>query len=69
MRNLRSVDVRVRGSCAWGLRSYSLWYKYLEERVRAVKKTSPTDPARKEVNAVFERAMVFMHKVRVLRWS
>jgi hypothetical protein len=43
--------------------SYTLWFRYLDERVRAVRKTSPIDPARKEVNGVFERAMVFMHKV------
>ena len=32
--------------------------------MRAVAALSPIDPARKEVNTVFERALVFMHKVR-----
>ena len=43
--------------------SYTLWYRYLNERVKAVARLSPIDPSRKEVNLVFERALVFMHKV------
>jgi pre-mRNA-splicing factor SYF1 len=43
--------------------SYTLWYRYLNERVKAVARLSPIDPSRKEVNHVFERALVFMHKV------
>ena len=43
--------------------SYTLWYRYLNERCKAVARLSPIDPARKEVNHVFERALVFMHKV------
>lgn len=43
--------------------SYTLWYRYLLERVKAVAPLSPADPARKEVNHVFERALVFMHKM------
>lgn len=43
--------------------SYKLWYRYLKERRRAVRGTSPADPARKEVNHAFDRALVFMHKM------
>jgi len=43
--------------------SYKLWYRYLKERRKAVRGFSPIDPARKEVNHVFDRALVFMHKM------
>ena len=44
-------------------RSYKLWSKYLAERRRDIKGLSPADPARKEVNNCYERALVFMHKM------
>eukprot|EP00038_Savillea_parva_P026092 m.51348 g.51348 ORF g.51348 m.51348 type:complete len:862 (+) comp7299_c0_seq1:235-2820(+) len=43
--------------------SYKLWYKYLVERRKATKGLSPTDPARRDVNHAFERALSFMHKM------
>ena len=43
--------------------SYKLWFKYLSERRRDVKGSSVTDGARRDVNNVFERALVFMHKM------
>ena len=44
--------------------SYKLWYKYLKLRRKQVRQRCVTDPAYEEVNNAFERALVFMHKVR-----
>ncbi|XP_055353632.1 pre-mRNA-splicing factor syf1 homolog [Paramacrobiotus metropolitanus] len=43
--------------------SYKLWYNYLRSRQKQVKGKSPADPALDEVNNVFERSLVFMHKM------
>lgn len=43
--------------------SYKLWYRYLQERVRFVRAASPVDKSRAAVNACFDRALVFMHKM------
>lgn len=45
--------------------SYKLWYNYLKIRRFQVKGRCITDPGFEEVNNAFERALVFMHKVRV----
>ena len=42
--------------------SYKLWYKYLAERRRDVKNTSPADPARKEARC--DRLAQFQSKLR-----
>lgn len=44
--------------------SYKLWYRYLKYRVRLLKHKPIRDPAYEEVNRCYERALVFMHKVR-----
>ena len=43
--------------------SYKLWYRYLQERLVAIRATSPDDASRAAVTQVFERALVFMHKM------
>lgn len=43
--------------------SYKLWYNYLRFRKRHLRGKSPIDPLLEEINNVFERALVFMHKV------
>ncbi|KAE8619523.1 hypothetical protein XENTR_v10009831 [Xenopus tropicalis] len=43
--------------------SYKLWYAYLKQRRRQVKRRCVTDPAFEEVNNCHERALVFMHKM------
>ncbi|XP_053320367.1 pre-mRNA-splicing factor SYF1 [Spea bombifrons] len=43
--------------------SYKLWYAYLKQRRKQVKKRCITDPAYEEVNNCHERALVFMHKM------
>lgn len=45
--------------------SYKLWYNYLRERRKQVKGKCVTDPAYEEVNNCHERALVFMHKVKL----
>lgn len=45
--------------------SYKLWYNYLRERRKQVKGKCITDPAYEEVNNCHERALVFMHKVKL----
>ena len=45
--------------------SYKLWYSYLKLRRNQIKKRCITDPAYEEVNNAHERALVFMHKVKV----
>lgn len=45
--------------------SYKLWYNYLRERRKQIKGKCVTDPAYEEVNNCHERALVFMHKVKV----
>lgn len=51
--------------------SYKLWYAYLKQRRKQVKRRCVTDPAFEEVNNCHERALVFMHKVKTiyLQWS
>lgn len=44
--------------------SYKLWYNYLRNRRKQVKGRVITDPGYEDVNNAFERALVFMHKVR-----
>ena len=44
--------------------SYKLWYRYLKLRRKQVRQKCVTDPVYEEVNNAFERALVFMHKVR-----
>ena len=44
--------------------SYKLWYRYLKLRRKQVRRRCVTDPVYEEVNNAFERALVFMHKVR-----
>ncbi|PIO40098.1 hypothetical protein AB205_0191740 [Aquarana catesbeiana] len=46
--------------------SYKLWYAYLKQRRKQVKRRCLTDPAFEEVNNCHERALVFMHKVKLL---
>lgn len=46
--------------------SYKLWYAYLKLRQKQVKQKCIVDPAYEDVNNTFERALVFMHKVRWL---
>lgn len=46
--------------------SYKLWHNYLRERVTSVRGKPVVDPAYESVNSAFERALVFMHKVRVV---
>ncbi|XP_063787705.1 pre-mRNA-splicing factor SYF1 isoform X1 [Pseudophryne corroboree] len=43
--------------------SYKLWYAYLKQRRKQVKRRCLTDPAFEEVNNCHERALVFMHKM------
>ncbi|KAG8441223.1 hypothetical protein GDO86_006826 [Hymenochirus boettgeri] len=43
--------------------SYKLWYAYLKQRRKQVKRRCITDPAFEEVNNCHERALVFMHKM------
>ncbi|CAH2275284.1 pre-mRNA-splicing factor SYF1 [Pelobates cultripes] len=43
--------------------SYKLWYAYLRQRRKQVKRKCITDPAYEEVNNCHERALVFMHKM------
>ncbi|XP_068130687.1 pre-mRNA-splicing factor SYF1 [Hyperolius riggenbachi] len=43
--------------------SYKLWYAYLKQRRRQVKRRCVTDPGFEEVNNCHERALVFMHKM------
>ncbi|KAM8973129.1 pre-mRNA-splicing factor SYF1 [Pelodytes ibericus] len=43
--------------------SYKLWYGYLKQRRKQVKRKCLTDPAFEEVNNCHERALVFMHKM------
>ncbi|KAG9488660.1 hypothetical protein GDO78_004942 [Eleutherodactylus coqui] len=43
--------------------SYKLWYAYLKQRRKQVKRRCITDPAFEEVNNCHERALVFMHKL------
>lgn len=43
--------------------SYKLWYAYLKRRIGQASSLSVLDPAVKEVNNCFERALVFMHKM------
>ncbi|OQV15649.1 Pre-mRNA-splicing factor SYF1 [Hypsibius exemplaris] len=43
--------------------SYKLWYNYLRFRKKQVRGKCPTDLAFDDVNNVFERALVFMHKM------
>ncbi|KAM9313486.1 pre-mRNA-splicing factor SYF1 [Gastrophryne carolinensis] len=43
--------------------SYKLWYAYLKQRRKQVKRRCVTDPAFEEVNNCHERALVFMHKM------
>lgn len=43
--------------------SYKLWYNYLRARRKQVRGKSPIDPMAEEVNNVFERSLVFMHKM------
>lgn len=45
--------------------SYKLWYNYLRERRKQVKGKCVTDPTYEEVNNCHERALVFMHKVKL----
>ena len=44
--------------------SYKLWYNYLRLRRKQVKGKCITEVVYEEVNNAFERALVFMHKVR-----
>lgn len=46
--------------------SYKLWYNYLRERRKQVKGKCVTDPSYEEINNCHERALVFMHKVKLL---
>ncbi|XP_040270668.1 pre-mRNA-splicing factor SYF1 [Bufo bufo] len=43
--------------------SYKLWYAYLKQRRKQVKRRCITDLAFEEVNNCHERALVFMHKM------
>ncbi|XP_075714912.1 pre-mRNA-splicing factor SYF1 isoform X2 [Rhinoderma darwinii] len=43
--------------------SYKLWYAYLKQRRKQVKRRCITDPSFEEVNNCHERALVFMHKM------
>ncbi|KAM5170340.1 pre-mRNA-splicing factor SYF1 [Mantella aurantiaca] len=43
--------------------SYKLWYAYLKQRRKQVKRRCLTDPTFEEVNNCHERALVFMHKM------
>uniref|UniRef100_A0A914RVW2 Pre-mRNA-splicing factor SYF1 n=1 Tax=Parascaris equorum TaxID=6256 RepID=A0A914RVW2_PAREQ len=43
--------------------SYKLWYNYLRFRRKQVADKCPTDAAYQRLNNVYERALVFMHKV------
>ena len=56
---LCNVDMLDVASC-----SYKLWYNYLRLRRTQVKGKCVTDGAYEDVNNAFERALVFMHKVR-----
>ena len=46
--------------------SYKLWRAYLLARVESVKGRAVTDPRLEVVNATFERALIFMHKMPVI---
>ena len=43
--------------------SYKIWRKYLTDRCKQVRNLPPDDPAVEAVNRVFERALVYMHKM------
>ncbi|XP_026463495.1 pre-mRNA-splicing factor SYF1-like [Ctenocephalides felis] len=43
--------------------SYKIWHQYLKLRRKQLKGLCITDPQFEEVNNVFERALVFMHKM------
>jgi pre-mRNA-splicing factor SYF1 len=43
--------------------SYKLWRAYLQERMAQVRNRAITHPSYEAVNRVFERALVFMHKM------
>jgi pre-mRNA-splicing factor SYF1 len=47
--------------------SYKLWKQYLTERIEQIKLRPITDKFYDAVNHVFERSLVFMHKVPISR--
>mmetsp|Transcript_7686 Transcript_7686/g.23262 ORF Transcript_7686/g.23262 Transcript_7686/m.23262 type:complete len:918 (+) Transcript_7686:163-2916(+) len=46
--------------------SYKLWYAYLEERMRYTREKHPQDVEYERLHNLFERALVFMHKMPVI---
>ncbi|CAB0042880.1 unnamed protein product [Trichogramma brassicae] len=43
--------------------SYKLWYAYLQHRLKRLKGRRIDDPMYEQLNHIFERALVFMHKM------
>jgi pre-mRNA-splicing factor SYF1 len=46
--------------------SYKLWYRYLQERIATTRTLSIASPLFEEINNLFERALVHMHKMPVI---
>lgn len=46
--------------------SYKLWHAYLKELLQYVAKKHPESPAHERLNTVFDRALVYMHKMPVI---
>ena len=50
--------------CVFVYFSYKLWYSYLFIRRKQTKGCCITDPVFEDTNNTYERALVFMHKVK-----
>jgi pre-mRNA-splicing factor SYF1 len=48
--------------------SYKLWHAYLTDRVRSLRRRVFTHPKYEAANALFERALLYMHKMPVI-WT